>query len=369
MGWREKVLANVGPGNFAGITLGDWLKILYDNQWSISPVFYPRAASVFLQSIANTFLRWIEEARFQRSWNAVSIHPPLFILGHYRHGTTHLHNLLSVDARFGFPTMYQVSYPHTFLTTERAGTRILNFLTPTKRPFDNVRFGMDVPSEDEMAAIVLAGVSPYLSGVFPRRASHYDTHLTFRNASEADLGRWKEAMLMFFRKLTLRYNKPLVVKSPPHTARVKWLLEMFPEAKFVHIHRNPFEVFSSTLKMVRTASPWFRLQRDSVDWAERTIRVYREMYAAFFEERERIPRGQFYEIGYEALVSNPIQELQGLYQGLNLPSFTETEDAMRKYLNSISSYQTNRFPPLTPVEAKLVATQWRQCFEAWGYEP
>ncbi|MBC8355082.1 MAG: sulfotransferase [Planctomycetes bacterium] len=64
---------------------------------------------------------------------------------------------------------------------------------------------------------------------------------------------------MLFKKLTFKYDKPLVVKSPTHTGHVRLLLEMFPEAKFVHIHRNPFEVFSSTLKMLATASPWFRL--------------------------------------------------------------------------------------------------------------
>lgn len=368
MGWREKILETIGPGNFAGITLGDWLRVLQDNRWAVSPSFLPRAISISGQAIPNTILRWVESFQFQRQWNAESTPSPLFILGHYRHGTTHLHNLLSVDDRFCFPTMYQVSYPHTFLTTERLGAWLLRHFTPEKRPFDNVRLGIEVPAEDEMAAIILAGVSPYLSGVFPRRATVYDSHLTFENASETDLQRWQHATLLFYAKLTLRYDRPLVVKSPTHTARIRWLLEMFPDAKFVHIHRNPFDVFRSTLKMVTAASPWFRLQSDHVDWVERTIRVYNEMYDAFFEQRDLIPSAGFYEIGYEDLVANPRSELRRLYEDLGLPSFSEVEDNLSHYLTSLSHYQTNRFAPLAQAESELVATQWKRSFEEWGYE-
>ena len=159
-----------------------------------------------------------------------------------------------------------------------------------------------------------------------------------------------------------------MIKSPTHTARVRLLLEMFPEAKFVHIHRNPYEVFSSTLKMVTTAAPWVRLQSDHVDWVERTIRVYREMYAAYFEERELLPSGNFYEIGYEELCANPIPELRSMYEGLNLPEFSDTVDNMRTYLESISSYKRNQFQPLTRKETELVSTQWHRGFEEWGYE-
>ncbi len=367
MGWRENLLTSVGPGNFAGITFGDWLSLLRDNRWSVSPTYLPRAASIFLQCIPNTVLRRLEEARFQCSWDAVTVPPPLFILGHYRHGTTHLQNLLSIDERFAFPNLYQVSFPHTFLTTERAGAKLLNYFVPASRPFDNIRLGMDVPAEDELAMIMSAGVSPYLTGVFPRRAAHYDRHLSLREASASELCCWKEALLLFLKKLTFKYGKPLVVKSPTHTARIRLLLEMFPKAKFVHIHRNPFDVFRSTLKMVTTASPWFRLQSDQVDWTERTLRVYREMYDVFFEERSLIPSGNFYEIGYDELTLNPIQELRSMYDRLNLPLFSDTEQKLRRYIDSISCYKPNQFASLTKEETNLVATQWHRSFGEWGY--
>ena len=31
MAWREALLTTVGPGAFSGITLGDWLRVLREN--------------------------------------------------------------------------------------------------------------------------------------------------------------------------------------------------------------------------------------------------------------------------------------------------------------------------------------------------
>ena len=95
-------------------------------------------------------------------------------------------------------------------------------------------------------------------------------------------------------KLSLKYEKPLVLKSPAHTCRIKMILEVFPDAKFVHIHRNPFDVFQSTNHLMRSISPWLTLQRpDHSDLENRTIRQYKEVYDVFSEERELIPERAF----------------------------------------------------------------------------
>lgn len=92
------------------------------------------------------------------------------------------------------------------------------------------------------------------------------------------------------------------------------------------------------------------------------------MYSVFFEERDLIPSDNFYEIGYEELIADPIQELRSMYESLNLPRFSDTEENLRLYIDSISSYKRNGFPPLTREETELVATQWNRSFAEWGYE-
>ena len=46
--------------------------------------------------------------------------------------------------------------------------------------------------------------------------------------------------------------KPLLVKSPVHTARVRMLLKLFPKARFLYIHREPLKVFASAANMADT---------------------------------------------------------------------------------------------------------------------
>lgn len=370
MSLRETLLQHLGAGYFSGITLGDWLSLLRDNRFVVSPSYLPRAISITIQSILNTPIRHLEISRYRERLSQVAVEPPLFILGHYRHGTTHLHNVLSVDRRFAFPNAYQVGYPHTFLLTEGIAANIANALLPSRRPFDNVRFGVDVPLEDEMAMASAARISPYLAFVFPCRAQHYDRHLTFLDARQEEVKRWQEELDWFLKKLTVKYNKPLVLKSPPHTARIRLLLDMFPNAKFVHIHRHPCDVFRSTLKLAEIGRRWVALQHTGeIDLVERIIRQYREMYDTFFAERDRIPTGNFHEVSFEQLDRDPINELRLAYEALKLPDFNEAEAGVRRYLQSISGFKKNVYGPLSAEHDQLVRREWRRSFEEWGYQP
>lgn len=366
--WRERFLIRCGPGVLAGITLGDWLTLLRENRFSIDPGYLARAVAITLAAVPNSAFRWMEELRFRSKWKDVSVEPPVFVLGHWRSGTTHLHYLLGLDDRFACPQLYQVHYPHTFLTTERRFSGPTAFLLPRHRPYDNVKLDLNVPDEDEFAMCVSGFITPYLAGVFPRRAEHYDRFLTFRNASPQAVARWKSSLREFLQKLTLKYGKRLIIKSPPHTCRIKLLLEMFPEARFIHIHRNPIAVFQSFVHTYETGLPFGRLQRtDQLDWTGRLIRQYRELYEAFFEERGLIRADRFHEIGFEELEKDPVGEMRKLYEALALPEFARIEPVLRTYLDTQSDYRKNQFGEIDPAVRGRIVSEWRRCFDEWGY--
>src|SRR4029077_12444659 len=119
-------------------------------------------------SFTNSLSAMLEQQRFGRQIDAIHVKPPLFIVGHYRSGTTHLHNLLSLDGQFAYPTLIQVLYPHTFLTTGAMLGRVMNLMMLHKRPQDNMTQGVDSPSEDEFALCSATSLSPYMGWVFPR---------------------------------------------------------------------------------------------------------------------------------------------------------------------------------------------------------
>ena len=317
----------------------------------------------------NSAYRRKEENLFDASVAKAKIESPLFILGHWRTGTTHLHNLLAQDTdQFAYSNTYQVVNPHTFLCTEETNTRRFARLVPPKRPMDNMALSFQAPQEDEFAPCLMSLRSLYLGISFARREQHYSRYLTFRDVPRVELEEWKTAFTWFLKKLTFKYHRPLVLKSPPHTARIRQLLEMFPDARFVHIHRNPYTVFQSFRHYFDTATWYSYLQRPDVTGIDdRILRRYNVLFDAFFAERNLIPEGRFHEIAFESLERDPMGEMEELYQKLDLAGFDQLRPKLQRYVDSLSNYRKNQFVELDPLMRRKVATAWERSFEEWRY--
>jgi hypothetical protein len=350
-----------------GMTFNRWSRILGDSRITIHPEYWPRAALTGLASMVNSKQARREERDFGERVRATEVREPLFILGHYRGGTTHLHNLISVDPRFAFANYYQSNFPGTFLSSEALGSR-LGFLAPRKRPHDEVRMGLGTPAEDELALCVDTLLSTHMAWHFPARNGHYRRYLTLRDADPAERETWKRSLGRFARKLTLKHGKRLVLKSPCHTARVPLILEIFPDARFVHIHRDPYTVFQSTRHMEVKVGPLYQFQRrDLVGLDEEILWRYREMYDAYLEDRDRIQEGRLTEVSYEGLTGDPLGTLRSIYEALDLPDFETARPALERYLSAVNGYRNNVYEPLEPQLKRRIATEWSPFFEEWGY--
>lgn len=365
---RYALLRRFGTGLLGGAACGDWLKLLRQIGFRVAPSCWFRAGAISTSCVSNSLVRRVENLSFGRKLKDIAVKPPIFILGHWRSGTTHLHNLLTSDDRFAFPNNYQVNFPHAFLTTEAINSRMIGPFLPKQRPMDNIEWNMRSPQEDEFALCITTFKSPCMGWIVPKQREYYDRYLTFRGVPPDEVAEWRDAFMLFLKKLTYKYHRPLVLKSPQHTARIKLLLDMFPEARFVHIHRDPLTVFQSSKKTFLVVIEMNRLQRMQTDgFDDWIIDQYRRMYDAFFEEREMIPKGQYHEIGFEELEANPVEEMRKTYAALNLPDFGYVEPALKKYVASIAGYRKNEFSTLTPELRGRLTTEWRRCFDEWGY--
>ena len=278
----------------SGITADAWWSLLRENRFAVDAPYWHRAAFVTLASLLNSYYRRQEERQYRDAIEGVEIsQPPLFILGHWRSGTTLLHYLLAQDTeQFAFANTYQVINPHTFLCTEEMNSRRFAAFVPKTRPMDAMRLGFDTPQEDEFAPLLLTLRSLYLGITFPRREEYYGRYLTFEDVPRKEVEQWQAALLWFSKKLTLKYGRRLLFKSPPHTARIRLLLELFPDARFVHIHRDPYRVFQSQRHYFDTATWYTYLQRPEVERIDEGIlRRYTTLYDAFFADRPMIPDG------------------------------------------------------------------------------
>lgn len=294
--------------------------------------------------------------------------PPVFVLGHWRSGTTLLHELLGLDERFASPTTFQCFAPWHFLLTEDFVTRYGAFLIPEKRPMDNMKAGWSLPQEDEFALMNLGAPTPYLRLLFPRHEFPYENTLGTASFTPQELKRWKYLFDWFLRALTYKSRKPLILKSPPHTGRLGILKSMYPDAKFVHIVRDPRKLFPSTMKLWNSLDSVQSLQVGEYQdrLKEFVLRSLVKMYDSFELDRKQIGPDQLIDVRYEDLVADPERVVGGIYNQLNLGDFETIAPLIRQRSQQEKEYQTNRFG-LAPEEEEQVLSVWHTYAEKYGY--
>ncbi len=364
-----------------GITFEDLWKLLRENRFAISPRFLGRILFILALSRRNSKNKKIEEELYKEKISGVNVIAPVFILGHWRSGTTLLHNLLSQDKQFGFPTIYQVSNPHGFLTNEDSFYQQWGARKSQKRVTDNMQFVPNGPGEDEFAISAMCQLSPLIGWSFPKRMVYYDRYLTFQAVQRDEIKLWKDTLATFLKKVTYKtlngttvshgttVSQHLLLKSPTHTARIKMILELFPDARFIHITRDPYQVFQSSLRLFQKAIPNGCLQPvpTHAELIQGILIRYQEMYNAFFEQSQLIPHGRFVEIRFEQLEKDMIGNIRLIYEKLGIPGYPENEPDLRAYVETIRNYQKNQHTPISETVQLQVAEAWQRNFESWGY--
>jgi len=248
-----------------------------------------------------------------------------------------------------------------------AGKLSKNWSQLKTRPMDNIKFGSNEPIEDEFAMAVITGVSPYIRIMFPRSLGKDIGFLYPNEPEEKNRELWKSEFIRFLKRLTFFENKKPLLKSPPHTARINLLLEMFPDARFIHIVRHPYDMFMSNLLLWRDAISINFLQSVTAeDIIELVLSTYEQLYQCYFREKINIPEGQLVEIKFEDFEKKPMDELARIYDYLGLAGFKEMAPSAQSYLKSLGHYRKNSFS-MTPDVKALIYQRWRETFDRYGY--
>ena len=319
-------------------------------------------------ALYNSVMAATEKMIYGRRIKQTQINPqPLFLIGHWRSGTTFLHNLVCQDQGLTFCNMYQVAFPRHFLLTERIVAPLTEPFIPKTRPMDNIPTGWKLPQEDEIGLCAMNLISPYLMiGIHDRPA--YINYLEMEDVTPDELQQWKNDFIYFMKKLTYRNDKPICLKSPTHTFRVKLLQSMFPDAKFLYIYRNPFKVFQSGMHLRRTIFEENSLGAIDYDAMEDDVLyIYDRFFKAYERDRQNVPEGNLFEIRYEDLEQNPIGILEQAYDGLGLSGFDELKATLEPEVPKLRRYKKNQYSSLDAVTKKRVYNRLRPAIERYGY--
>ncbi len=324
------------------------IRLLVENRFRINVKKIPKVFFLLISNILNFPLMLIQKLLFWRRIRNTKIEKdPIFIIGHWRSGTTFLANLITRDRQFGFFNILQTYHPSTYLLLRP----ILHFfgkkVIPKKRPMDNIKVKIDLPQEEDYA---VANRSPYSMIhfiAFPASfEKYYYKYGLFKNIKERQLKSWQRIYRDELKKATFSSGgKQLLVKTPINTGRIKKLMEMFPNAKFIHIYRNPYNVCLSTQRLYGNFFPMYDLQYlvGEAELERNQLNVYEALYKKFFSEKNLIPEGNIVEVKYEEFVEQPFETVKKVYESLGISGFEKQEDVFRKYIEREKEYTPNKY--------------------------
>ncbi|MEM6945735.1 MAG: sulfotransferase [Pseudomonadota bacterium] len=294
--------------------------------------------------------------------------PPLFVLGHWRSGTTHLYNLLAAGG-WGYVPPIEVGLPHDARGLARLLRPMLERQLPETRWIDRIPVTPTAPQEDEIGIANMSPLSFYHGIYFPRHFDRLiDRGLFFDGCGPDDIAAWQSNLRVFLAKIAAGQNRRLAIKNPVYTGRPAMLRAMFPSAKFIHIHRNPVDVFLSMRNFYARLLEVMALQDvpDDLDIDGTILRVYDRMMNTFSAQTEDWAEPDFVELPYAELDAAPMDALARIYDALELPGFAAAAPAFEGHLAAVKSFEKNRFAT-DPLVARKLADAWGRWFTHFGY--
>ena len=295
---------------------------------------------------------------------------PLFILGHWRSGTTFVHNIFAQDKHFGYTTTYQTVFPHYVMALQGFFKPTMGWLMPDKRPTDNMELAPDLPQEEEFAINNSCPFNYYNFWFFPEKMNEYcDRYLTFKAITPKEEQAFKDNFEKLVKISLWNTNgTQYLSKNPPHTGRLKTMSELFPNAKYIFLMRNPYTVFESTRSFYTNTIKPLELHSIPLEQMEQNIlRNYMELYRAYKEQKKYVPEGNIYEVKFEDIEQDALGITEKIYRDLNIPGWEEARPAIEKYIGGKKGYKKNKYN-YDPRTVELVNQHWGEVLDEWGYE-
>lgn len=357
---------------FAYLLYGIKLKMLFrlarKNGFSFRYPFFFRFLFIFQNAIWASIFSMAEKFHYKKIIKATPLpNAPLFIIGHWRTGSTYLHQLLQHDPNATTFTHFHATLPDSFLVSQKYYKPVMKFLLGKNftRPFDNVLIDVDDPQEDEFAMLKMCGCSPLIKLIYPVSDKFFLLNYPDYDLLGQEYEEWKNAMTSLCKKLNITTTKRIILKNPFHSQRILTILKLFPGAKFIHIYRNPYRVIPSTINMWNVVGKQNNMRTGFVPaTVESIVEVFERTLKYIQKHSKEIPEQSFCEIKFENLEENPAEEIKKAYKKIGIPFTKEFEETIEK--KQIKNFKKNSFS-LTEEDKTYIYNKLKYHFERYGY--
>lgn len=365
----KKNYLNVTEQPLSGSSFVNWMNILIQNNFSIDYQFIPRALYVTAMTAALAPFRYYEHKKFHHKLQNVTVKEPLFIIGHFRSGTTFLHYLLGQDPGLGYVSTFETMTPGMIIANEEMFRNLVKNHLPAKRPMDDLEMHATLPYEEEYAIANMSAFSFYHGWYFPRNWNHYfDRYVLFKDMSEKEITCWKKTYDYFLKKITYKNNgNHVLLKSIVNTARIKQLVELYPNARFIHIHRNPYQVYKSTWKLYQKILPIFSFQHiDTKTLDQLILETYQKLFNQYLKNKQVIPQENLIEFSYDEFIKKPVETIKRTYERLRLTGFSKAKPFFTSYAERHKNYKASVYS-FSDEEKQKIYSHWKIMFDAYDY--
>lgn len=330
-----------------------------------------RAANLANFALQLTVAR--ERRRHQAGWERTAIlKGPVFVTGHWRSGTTYLHELLSQHPEWSTLTTFQSFFPYEMLRTWSFSRLGMKMVMPKERGADSVELGLDTPQEEEFALANLGAISALFGIYFPSRVrDNFRRAVLMEGLSPEDLLALEKAYLHVVRSLTLcSGGQRVLLKNPVTATRVPFLKNLFPQGRFIFIIREPKDVFRSSCRMFKTLMDLLSFETyDPAQIPEAVRDSYQLYFQRWREIRAHLNPEEFFEVRFEDLVADPPGECRKMFDHFQWEGKAPALEQIARYAESKRDYQKTRHPADVPgLEAFLACPEVQWVRETYEYE-
>ena len=241
---------------------------------------------------------------------------------------------------------------------------------PEKRPSDNVKLSPDFPQEEEFGLGNMTDKTFYHFFYFPELNDLlYEKFIRLKGISQQAVASLKRKYHELLVKSAFNTKKDqLVIKNPLNTGKIKLLLEMYPDAKFIHIYRNPIVTYLSTDKFYKSLLPATHLQEYEDEYISKKIVLnYKNLMQDYFNARDLIPKENLYEIKFEEFEQDNMLHMKEIYDQFSLESWEAAKPHFEDYVNAQKHYQKNSYK-ISRQELETVKNEWEFAMKELNYE-
>ncbi|NNK06931.1 MAG: sulfotransferase [Myxococcales bacterium] len=292
------------------------------------------AAWIDCSRMAGTHLRLEQALRETPAIEETPLPRPVFVLGLFRSGTTVLHRLLGED-----PQNRTLPHWESFDPTpwpegpERAQRTLSRFLAMARFLSPNIEaiHPMDAHQTDECRGMFTNVFrTPQFNVQF--RVGGYLDWLLKQDATIAYRQHRRQLQLVQHHR---PYGTRFILKDPTHTFFVKEILEVYPDARFVFIHRDPAETLSSICSLhAYTRSVFSSDVEAKAIGAELSESYMTRLLEPAVAAVDRLPAGRVAHVRAPDLGRDPVGTIAEAYQTLGFELGDGARASMHAYMRA-----------------------------------